>query len=70
MCVYIYKEEAVTVWAHYSSAYFEQGAGRQACNNPYHQECDKNMYQKMQASGIWKIKHENFVKLIQPSFGS
>ena len=50
MC--IRKEEDATVWARYSSAYFEQGAGRQACNNPYDQECDKDMYRKMQASGI------------------
>jgi len=34
------KEEDATVWARYSTAYFEQAAGRQACNNPYNQDLD------------------------------
>ena len=56
------------VWARYSSAYFEQGASRQACNNPYDRGVDDEQVKEMRASNIWEIKHKDFMKLIQPSF--
>ena len=62
------KEEDATVWARYSSAYFEQGAGRQACNNPYDQKLDESMYQEMQRSKIFEVEHKLFLDLIHPSF--
>ncbi|CAE7633244.1 unnamed protein product, partial [Symbiodinium microadriaticum] len=61
-------EEDATVWARYSSAYFEQGASRQACNNPYDRGVDDEQVKGMRASNIWEIKHKDFMKLIQPSF--
>ncbi|CAE7860288.1 unnamed protein product, partial [Symbiodinium necroappetens] len=61
-------EEDATVWARYSSAYFEQGASRQACNNPYDRGVDDEQVKEMRASNIWEIKHKDFMKLIQPSF--
>ena len=38
------KEEDATVWARYSSAYFEQSAGRHACNNPYNQKHEEEVF--------------------------
>ncbi|CAE7034963.1 GIP [Symbiodinium sp. CCMP2592] len=63
-------EEDATVWARYSSAYFEQGAGRQACNNPYNRQIDEEAHKNMKASNIWEIPHKQFLELIQPSFSS
>ena len=42
------KEEDATVWARYSSAQFDQGAGRHACNNPYNQNVDRELFEQMQ----------------------
>jgi len=42
------KEEDATVWARCSSAQFDQGAGRHACNNPYNQNVDRELFQQMQ----------------------
>ena len=64
------QEEDATVWARYSSAYFEQGAGRQACNNPYNRQTDEEAYNSMKTSNIWEISHKQFLELIQPSFSS
>ena len=57
-------------WARYSSAYFEQGAGRQACNNPYNRQTDEEAYNSMKTSNIWEISHKQLLELIQPSFSS
>ncbi|CAJ1377361.1 unnamed protein product [Effrenium voratum] len=61
-------EEDATVWARYSSAQFDQGAGRQACNNPYDKAVDDKVYADMKAKKMWTIPHSDFMNLIQPSF--
>ena len=65
---YLHKEEDATVWARYSSAQFEQGAGRHACNNPYDRRVDEEAFAAMNSRKIWEIPHETFLKLINPSF--
>ena len=62
------QEEDATVWARYSSAQFEQGAGKHACNNPYANEIDNEVFKETSVSKIWQISYENFKKLINPSF--
>ena len=64
------KEEDATVWARYSSAYFEQAAGRQACNNPYNQDLDNELAKRMEEKGTNKITFVEFLDLIQPSFAA
>ena len=56
------------MWARYSSAQFEQGAGRHACNNPYADEVDNEVFKEMSVSKIWQISYQNFKNLINPSF--
>ena len=56
------------MWARYSSAQFDQGAGRQACNNPYDKAVDDKVYADMKAKKMWTIPHSDFMNLIQPSF--
>ncbi|CAE7631905.1 unnamed protein product, partial [Symbiodinium sp. CCMP2592] len=63
-------EEDATVWARYSSAHFEQGAGRHACNNPYDRSVDEEAFANMNTTKCWHISHENFIKLITPSFSA
>lgn len=46
------KEEDATVWARYSSVYFEQSAGRQACNNPHNQELENELAKRMEEKGM------------------
>ncbi|CAE7776876.1 unnamed protein product [Symbiodinium sp. CCMP2592] len=54
----------------YSSAHFEQGAGRHACNNPYDRSVDEEAFASMKTTKCWHISHENFIKLITPSFSA
>ena len=56
------------MWARYSSAQFEQGAGRHACNNPYSRQIDAEMFKSMSAINNWQIPYEKFLNLISPSF--
>ncbi|CAE7737794.1 unnamed protein product [Symbiodinium sp. KB8] len=62
------KEEDATVWARYSSAQFDQGAGRHACNNLYDKDIDKKLYNTMSATKVWHAGHDEFMKMIKPSF--
>ncbi|CAE7554952.1 unnamed protein product, partial [Symbiodinium pilosum] len=62
------KEEDATVWARYSSAHFEQGAGRHACNKSYDRDADEKFFKTMDASKFWEISHDEFLTLIAPSF--
>ena len=63
-------EEDATVWARYTSAQFDQGASRQACNNAYDRELEKKLYDEMQGSRSYQIDYTKFVLLIRPSFAS
>ncbi|CAE6962830.1 unnamed protein product [Symbiodinium sp. CCMP2592] len=54
----------------YSSAHFEQGAGRHACNNPYDRSVDKEAFANMNTTKCRHISHEDFIKLITPSFSA
>ena len=56
------------MWARHSSAQFDQGSGRPACNNPYHRDTDEKLYKEMKASGLRQITYEDFLKIIKPSF--
>ena len=56
------------MWARYSSAQFDQGSGRHACNNPYNHVLDCELFEKMQSTGFWNIQHKDFLDLIAPSF--
>ena len=56
------------MWARYSSAQFDQGAGRHACNNPYNRTIDEALFADMQKSKIWSAPHDKFVSMIKPSF--
>ena len=56
------------MWARYSSAHFEQGAGRHACNNPYDRDADEKFFKTMDASEFWEISRDEFLTLIAPSF--
>ncbi|CAE7432933.1 unnamed protein product [Symbiodinium sp. CCMP2456] len=62
------REEDATVWAPYSSAQFDLGAGRHACNNPYGKDNDKKLYNTMNATKVWHAGHDEFMKMIKPSF--
>jgi hypothetical protein len=61
-------EEDATVWARYTSAQFDQGANRQACNNPYDRDVDDRLYKKMKDTASFEVPVEDFLPLIQPSF--
>ena len=56
------------MWARYSSAQFDQGAGRHACNNPYNRAIDEELFASMQKSKIWSVPHAKFLDMIKPSF--
>ena len=56
------------MWARYSSAQFDQGSGRHACNNPYNQTLEAELYQKMESTSTWYIEHKDFLDMIAPSF--
>ena len=66
----ISKEEDATVWARYSSAQFDQGSGRHACNNPYNHILEAELYQKMESTSTWYIERKDFLDLIAPSFSA
>ncbi|CAE8596347.1 unnamed protein product [Polarella glacialis] len=63
-------EEDATVWARYSSAQFDMGAGRHACNNPYDKDLDEQQYVQMKRTGVFEVTFANFMNLIQPSFAA
>ncbi|CAE7237241.1 unnamed protein product, partial [Symbiodinium sp. CCMP2456] len=52
----------------YTSAHFEQGAGRHACNNPYNKAAENKVFQEMQQSKLFQITHAKFLEIIKPSF--
>lgn len=56
------------MWARYSSAQFDQGAGRHACNNPYNDLVEEQLFQEMQKKGASSISHQDFLDIIAPSF--
>ena len=56
------------MWARYSSAQFDQGAGRHACNNPYNDVVEEQLFQEMQKKGASSISHKDFLDIIAPSF--
>ena len=63
------QEEDATVWARYSSAQFDQGAGRHACNNPYNVALEDDILENASKAGkINCIAHKDFLDLIAPSF--
>lgn len=64
------EEEDATVWARYSSAYFEQSAGRHACNNPYDQVLEANLVEGMNKAGKSEISYKEFLDIIRPSFAA
>ena len=58
------------LWARYSSAQFDQGAGRHACNNPYNVALEDDILENAPKAGkINCIAHNDFLDLIAPSFG-
>ncbi|CAE7830488.1 unnamed protein product [Symbiodinium necroappetens] len=63
-------EEDATVWARYTSAQFDQGAGRHACNNPYARDLDEKLYMDMKKSKVWQAPHNKFIDMIKPSFAA
>ena len=66
--MYVPQEEDATVWARYSSAQFDQGAGRHACNNPYNAQADEDIVQEAINNGKATVSHKKFLELISPSF--
>ena len=68
LCKSLAKEEDATVWARYSSAQFDQGAGRHACNNPYNATLEVDIWDKAMKAGHTSISHKDFLDLIAPSF--
>ena len=56
------------MWARYSSAQFDQGSGRHACNNPYNHVLECELFAKMQSTSTWHIGHKDFLDIIAPSF--
>ena len=64
------QEEDATVWARYSSAYFEQSAGRHACNNPYNQKHEEQVLKEMKDKGSAAISYKDFIDIINPSFAA
>ena len=65
-----FEEEDATVWARYTSAQFDQGAGRHACNNPYARDLDEKLYMDMKKSKVWQAPHNKFIDMIKPSFAA
>ena len=63
-------EEDATVWARYTSASFDQGAHRQACNNAFDRNLEKTVYDAMKSSGSFEVAYDTFVAIIRPSFAS
>ena len=64
------QEEDATVWARYSSAQFDQGAGRHACNNPYNAKLELEIFENASKAAKMKcIFYKDFLDLIAPSFG-
>ena len=65
------QEEDATVWARYSSAQFDQGAGRHACNNPYNAKLETEILENAsKAAKMNCIFYKDFLDLIAPSFGA
>ena len=63
-------EEDATVWARYTSASFDQGAHRQACNNAFDRKLERTVYEAMKSAGIFEVVHDQFVDIIRPSFAT
>ena len=57
-----------TVWARYSSVYFEQGGGQQTLNTLYYQKLDGPMNKEKQRSKIFEGERTAllYVSFIQP----
>lgn len=68
LCSTCSQEEDATVWARYSSAQFDQGAGRHACNNPYNTQVDESIMKVALKDGKTVVSHKDFLDLIGPSF--
>eukprot|EP00438_Fugacium_kawagutii_P030538 Skav235987 [mRNA] locus=scaffold348:92891:96249:+ [translate_table: standard] len=63
------QEEDATVWARYSSAQFDQGAARHACNNPYNAKLEAEILDNaLKAAKMNCIFYKDFLDLIAPSF--
>lgn len=62
------QEEDATVWARYSSAQFDQGAGRHACNNPYNAQVDEDIVQEAINNGKTAVSRKKILDSISPSF--
>lgn len=62
------QEEDATVWARYSSAQFDQGAGRHACNSPCNAQLAEDIVQEAVNNGKTAVSRKNFLDLISPSF--
>ena len=56
------------MWARYLPAQWDQGSGRHDCNNLYDRDTDEKVYKQMKASCLWQNTHEDFLKIIKPSF--
>ena len=68
--VFAPQEEDATVWAPYSSAQFDQGAGRHACNNPYNALLEPTILENALKGGkVNSIAYKDFLDLVAPSFG-
>ena len=68
--LFVLQEEDATVWARYSSAQFDQGAGRHACHNPYAAALEPAILENaMKAGKTDSISFKDFSDLIAPSFG-
>ena len=64
------QEEDGTVWARYSAAQFDQGAGRHACNNPYNVNLEASILDNaVKACKTNCIFFKDFLDLVAPSFG-
>ncbi|CAE7338682.1 unnamed protein product, partial [Symbiodinium sp. KB8] len=60
-------QEDAAVWARYTSAHLEQGAGRHACNNPSNKAVENKVFQEMQKIKLFQIIHAKFLEIIKPS---
>ena len=68
--VFAPQEEDATIWARYSSAQFDQGAGRHACNNPYNALLEPTILENALKGGkVNSIAYKDFLDLVAPSFG-
>ncbi len=61
-------EEDATIWARWSSAEFDTGASRQACNNSYDKKYEEHLVANHRRDAPDHITHDDFVRLVEPSF--